>query len=144
MMYKKCEDLLCVTTRGADKSLTRPIYRCRRTEFIMPLERGVCSCAEMQVFPCYWGRNEVCQATLAISITRKRELSSSFFFLQGKAQKDIHAILTETLGEHAPSYPIVKTEWPSLNMVIFPHVMRLILDDTKQWPSRRLLIKFTS
>jgi hypothetical protein len=27
-----------------------------------------------------------------------------FFFLQDKAPKDIHAIQTETLGEHAPSY----------------------------------------
>ena len=27
-----------------------------------------------------------------------------FFFLQGKVPKEIHAILTETLGEHAPSY----------------------------------------
>jgi len=25
------------------------------------------------------------------------------FFLQGKALKEIHKILTETLGEHAPS-----------------------------------------
>ena len=32
----------------------------------------------------------------------------NFFFLQGKAPKDIHAILTETLGEHAPSYATVK------------------------------------
>jgi len=31
-----------------------------------------------------------------------------FFFLQGKALKEIHAILTETLGEHAPSYATVK------------------------------------
>jgi len=31
-----------------------------------------------------------------------------FFFLQGKAPKEIHAILTETLGEHAPSYATVK------------------------------------
>ena len=30
------------------------------------------------------------------------------FFLQGKAQKEIHAILTETLGDHAPSYATVK------------------------------------
>jgi hypothetical protein len=28
--------------------------------------------------------------------------------LQGKAPKDIHAILIETLGEHAPSYATVK------------------------------------
>jgi len=31
-----------------------------------------------------------------------------FFSLQGKALKEIHAILTETLGEHAPSYATVK------------------------------------
>ena len=31
-----------------------------------------------------------------------------FFFLQGKAPKEIHAIPTETLGEHAPSYATVK------------------------------------
>jgi len=30
------------------------------------------------------------------------------FFLQGKAPKEIHAILTETLGEHASSYATVK------------------------------------
>ena len=37
-----------------------------------------------------------------------------FFFLQGKAQKEIHAILPETLGKHAPSYGTVK-KW----MVLF-------------------------
>ena len=31
-----------------------------------------------------------------------------FFFLQGKAPKEFHAILTETLGENAPSYATVK------------------------------------
>jgi len=31
-----------------------------------------------------------------------------YFFLQGKAPKEIHAILKETLGEHAPSYATVK------------------------------------
>jgi len=44
----------------------------------------------------------------AISTTSRRELSSSFFFLQGKAPKEIHAILKETLGEHAPSYATVR------------------------------------
>ena len=61
-----------------------------------------------------------------------------FFFLQGKAPKEIYAILAETLGEHAPSYATVK------NVVIFPPVKHLVLDDPKQWPPRRLLIKFTS
>ena len=31
-----------------------------------------------------------------------------FFFLQGKTPREIHAILTETLREHAPSYATVK------------------------------------
>jgi len=31
-----------------------------------------------------------------------------FFFLQGKAPKEIYAILKETLREHAPSYATVK------------------------------------
>jgi len=52
-----------------------------------------------------------------------------FFFLQGKAPNEIRAILTETLGEYAPPS---KTRWPSLNVVIFPPVMRLVLDDPKQ------------
>ena len=53
------------------------------------------------------------------------------FFLQGKAPKKIHAILTETLGEHAPSYAI-KTGWPNLNVVVISPVMCLVLDDPKQ------------
>ena len=33
-----------------------------------------------------------------------RTVIKFFFFLQGKTPKEIQAILTETLGEHAPSY----------------------------------------
>jgi len=55
----------------------------------------------------------------------------NFFSLQGKAPKEIHAILIETLGEHAQSYATAKSGWPSLNVVIFPPVMRLVLDDPK-------------
>jgi len=64
---------------GADKSLARPISRCRRTESIVSLETGVFSCAELQVFSRYRGRKEACQATRAISATWGRELSSSLF-----------------------------------------------------------------
>ena len=53
---------------------------------------------------------EACQARRVISTTWRREMSSSFFLLQGKAPKKIHVILTETLGEHAPSYATV-TNW---------------------------------
>ena len=63
-------------------------------------------------------------------------IKSYFFFLQGKAPDEIHAIMIETLGEHAPSYTITKTGWPTFNVVIFPPVMRLVLDDTKQRPPR--------
>jgi len=37
-----------------------------------------------------------------------RAVIKFFFFLQGKAPKEINVILTETLGEHAPTYATVK------------------------------------
>ena len=37
-----------------------------------------------------------------------RAVINFFFFLQGKAPKEINAILKETLGEHAPSYATIK------------------------------------
>ena len=40
---------------GAGKSLARPTSRFRRTESIVSLERGACSCTELQVFSCYRG-----------------------------------------------------------------------------------------
>jgi len=49
--------------------------------------------------------------TRTISTTWRRELSSSFF-LQGKAPKEIHDVLTETLGEHASSYATVRNWVP--------------------------------
>ena len=67
-----------------------------------------------------------------------------FFFMQGKAPKEIHAILKETLGEYATSYATVKNWVAQFKRGVFPPVMRLVLDDTKQWPPRRLLIILTS
>ena len=73
----------------------------------MSLERGVCSCGELQVFSCYGGgKKHVRRRT---RFQQHRDASSQvFFFLQGKAPKEIHGILTETLREHAPSYVTVK------------------------------------
>ena len=63
----------------------------------------------LQVFVCYRGRKEACEETRAISATWRRELSSGVFFsLQGKAPKEIHTILTETLGEHTSLYANAK------------------------------------
>jgi hypothetical protein len=55
-----------------------------------------------------------------------------YFFLQSKAPKKIHVILKETLGEYAPFYATVKNWMKQFNVVIFPPVMRLVLDDPKQ------------
>ena len=76
-----------ILRESADKSLARPTSRCRRTESIVSSERGVCSCAELQVFSCYRGWKEACQATRAISTTSGRELSSSFLFPARKGGK---------------------------------------------------------
>jgi len=43
-----------------------------------------------------------------ISTTSRSELSPRFFFLHGQAPKEIHTILTETLGEQAPSHATIK------------------------------------
>jgi len=40
---------------GADKYSARPTSRYRRAELLVSLERGVCSCAELQVVSCYRG-----------------------------------------------------------------------------------------
>jgi len=39
---------------------------------------------------------------------KTRAVIKFFFPLQGKAPKEIYAILKETLGEHAPSYATVR------------------------------------
>ena len=69
----------------------------------MSLERGVCSCAEFQVFSCCRGWKEACHFN---NVETRAVIK--FFFLQVKAPKEVHAFLIETLREHAPSYANVK------------------------------------
>ena len=88
---------------GGDKSLARPTSRSRRTESIVSLEREVCSRAEFLVTEA-----ERKQIRRRARFQQHRDASYQVFFLQGKAPKEIHAILTETLGEHAPSNATVK------------------------------------
>ena len=52
---------------------------------------------------------------------------NKFFFLQGKAPKEIHAILKETLGKDAVMYATVKN-W----------VVRFIRGDFSTWDAPRL------
>jgi len=66
-----------------------------------------------------------------------------FFFLHGKALKEIHAILTETLGEHTTSYTTVKNRVAQFKHGDFstcdaPH------PGQPKTPPWRLLIKLTS
>jgi len=89
---------------GADTYLARPTSRCRRTDSIVSLERGVVLVPN-------------CKSFLVTEAERKHVRRSArfhqygdaschqvlFFPLQGKAPKEIHSILTETVGEHAPS-----------------------------------------
>jgi len=135
----------CYIRGGADKSLARPTSRCRTTESIVSLERGVCSCDELQVVSSYRGWNEACHATRAISTTWRRELSSSFFSpCKAKRRRKFTPFWKKHEGYMHYRMPPSKTGCPSLNVVIFPPLMRLVLDDRKQWPPRRLLIKVTS
>jgi len=46
--------------------------------------------------------------TRDVNNIEKRTVIKNFFFLQGNVPKKLHAILTETLGEHAPLYATVK------------------------------------
>ena len=67
------------------------------------------------------------------------------FFLQGKAPKEIHAILTETLEEHAPSYARVKKWLAQFKRGDFSTCVAPRAGRPKTVTSgRRLLIKFTS
>ena len=94
---------------GADKPLGRPTSRCRRTELVVSLVRGVCSCIELQVFSCCRGWKEACQATRAISTISRHELSSSFFFFSCKARcRRKFMPFWQTLGEYAPLYATIR------------------------------------
>jgi len=72
------------------------------------------------------------------------ELSSFFFLLQSKAPKEIHAILTETLGENAPSYTTVKNWVAQFKRGDFTTFDASRPGRPKTVTTRRLLIKFTS
>ena len=90
---------------GADKSLARPTSRCRRTEWCCRKEESlhVPNCKSFLVT-----RAERKDVRRRARFQHGDASCHQVFFLQGKPPKEIHAILTETLGEHAPSYATVK------------------------------------
>ena len=73
-----------------------------------------------------------------------RAATNFFFFLEGKAKKEIHAILIETLGEHAPSHATVKNWVAQFKHGDFSTCDALRSGRPKTVTTRRLLIIFTS
>jgi len=69
------------------------------------LERGVWSCAELLVTE---AERKHIRRRARFQQHGDASCHQIFFFLRGKATNEVHAILTETLGEHAPSYTTVK------------------------------------
>ena len=128
---------------SADKSLARPTSRSCRTELIVSLERGVCSCAELQVFFLVMEaeRKHVRRRT---QFQQHRDASYYQFFFSYKARRrsKFTPFWQKHYGNMHHRIPPSKTGWPSWKVVIFPPVMRHVLDDPKQWPHWRLLIKY--
>jgi len=85
---------------GADKSLSRPTSRCRRTESIVSLERGMCSCAELQVFLVTEAERKHVRRRATIS-TSRRELSSSFLSARQGAEGNSHHFERNNRGTFA-------------------------------------------
>ena len=125
----------------AEKSLARPKFRCRRTESIMSLERGVpFMCRIARLFLLQRLKRSISGDACDFNNIETRAVIN-FFFLQGKAPNEIHAILTETLGEHAPSYATVKNWVAQFKRGDFSTCDAPRPGRPK---TRRLLIKFTS
>jgi hypothetical protein len=93
---------------GADNSLARPTYRCRWTKSIVSVETEIFSCAESQDSSFYRGWKKISEDACDFRNIESRAGINIFFSMQVKEPKEINAILTETWGEHAPSYTIVK------------------------------------
>jgi hypothetical protein len=115
---------------GADKSVAQLTSRCHKIELIVLLE--IASLFLLQRLKLSMSGNVRDFNNIETHTVIK------FFFQQGKGLKEIHTILIETCTNACHRQ---KLGGP---VVIFPPVIYLILDDPKQWPPQRLLIKFTS
>jgi len=73
------------------------------------MERLLCSYAELQVFLVREAERKRVRQRTRFQRPRDASCHQVFFFLQGKAAKEIQAILIETLAADAPSCATVKT-----------------------------------
>ena len=90
----------------------KSIARLRRTESVVSLERGVCSCADLQAFSCYRCWKETWYATHDFSNIETWDVIN-FYFLQSKAPREIQSILTEIWMKTSLTYASVK-KWAAL------------------------------
>jgi len=107
----------------SDNSLARPTYCYRRTKSIASFEREVCSTPELEVSSGFRGWKNHLRVSGCFKIHWDASCHRVFFFLHGKVTNEIHAILTETRGVHAPRYDTVKGWVVQLNVAIFPPVL---------------------
>jgi hypothetical protein len=59
-------------------------------------------------------------------------LAVKFFFCKARSQRKFMPFCQKHQGNMHGGIPPLKTGWPILNVVIFPPVLHLILDDSKQ------------
>ena len=90
------------STRVVVESLVRPNSRWSITETIESLGRGFWACADLQAFSCYRCWTEECNAKRDFSNIETRGVMN-FYFLQKKAPKEIHSILTEIWRKTSPN-----------------------------------------
>ena len=77
---------------GADTSLAQPTSRCRRTESIVSLERGVAHVPNCKPFLVTEAEGKHVRRRARFQQHRDASCHQFFFLLQGKASKEIHAI----------------------------------------------------
>ena len=91
---------------GVDKSLARHTPRCRRTESIVSLERGVCSYSELSFLVTEAERKHVRRGA---RFQQHREASCRQVLIACKARsRRKFTPFLQTVGEYAPSYTTVK------------------------------------
>ena len=96
-------------------------------------KRGLFMCRIASLFLLQRMKGSMSGDARDINNIETRDVIKFFSPLQGKAPKEIHAILKETFGAHAPSYATVKNWVAQFKRGdFFPPVMRFVLDDPKQ------------
>ena len=88
-------------------SLARPTSKCRRTDSIVSLERGLCSGAELQVFLLQRLKGSMSGDARYFNNIETRAVIKSFFPAKQGAEGNLHNSY-RNVREHAPTYATVK------------------------------------